>query len=532
MPATGFAESIGDVQSGLQLPDSVDFREACGPVRDQGEEGACTGFALTGMLQGLRAKSGLPFVELSPSFVYFEERKIEDATGLDAGANPEDGLRVLERIGCPPERDDAYVPGNVSAPPSIQAIDHADRQRIATWWPVRRLRGDAAAAVAPIRALLAGGTPVNAAVLVHSSFATAPGGSVPIPAGDAEDPVLGGHDIVLVGYRQDSALPGGGGFIFRNSWGTSWGDGGHGVLPYSYVADPALTPGLWAAALPAPAATTRVAVLVSGRQVTEGTIVNGVTIAALRPVVQALGATIEYSDGAVRITPKAGEGPLFGVDSAAPVSKEAYAQVRHWASVSIGFWGRYLGTGGGAAVPLSASEVQVLHDIGVGIVPIYNDVVQTALGTAIEGEAAGRDAVLKARALGIPQGVAVFADIEAGWPVTGAWLQGWAQELAAENYRPGVYVNLADPHATTALKTLLSQNPTLYHRLIVWNARWLATGGWDVFNNGRISTPPFTAPQGYQDVVGLWQFAGASDGGFVDLNLRNPAILSLSYVWR
>lgn len=46
-----------------------------------------------------------------------------------------------------------------------------------------------------------------------------------------------GHSVALVGYRRDTAFPGGGYFIFRNSWGASWGDHGYGYMPFAYVLD-------------------------------------------------------------------------------------------------------------------------------------------------------------------------------------------------------------------------------------------------------------------------------------------------------
>jgi hypothetical protein len=45
------------------------------------------------------------------------------------------------------------------------------------------------------------------------------------------DAVRDGHSILLVGYRQDSKLPGGGAFIFRNTAG----DGHDGAMPYVYA---------------------------------------------------------------------------------------------------------------------------------------------------------------------------------------------------------------------------------------------------------------------------------------------------------
>ncbi len=44
-----------------------------------------------------------------------------------------------------------------------------------------------------------------------------------------------GHSVALVGYRRDTAFPGGGYFVFRNSWGSAWGDHGYGYMPFDYV---------------------------------------------------------------------------------------------------------------------------------------------------------------------------------------------------------------------------------------------------------------------------------------------------------
>lgn len=47
--------------------------------------------------------------------------------------------------------------------------------------------------------------------------------------------VFDGHCVTLVGYRDEAAMPGGGAFHFRNSWGPGWGDGGYGWMPYAYL---------------------------------------------------------------------------------------------------------------------------------------------------------------------------------------------------------------------------------------------------------------------------------------------------------
>lgn len=47
--------------------------------------------------------------------------------------------------------------------------------------------------------------------------------------------VVDGHAIALVGYGRHISFPGGGYFIFRNSWGEGFGDEGYGYMPFEYV---------------------------------------------------------------------------------------------------------------------------------------------------------------------------------------------------------------------------------------------------------------------------------------------------------
>src|SRR5512135_2153560 len=80
----------------VPLPPSVDLRKFCSPVRDQGQLGSCTGFAIAaGLREFLLIKIGAPLVPLAPLFVYYEERFIEHTVSQDAGAQPRDGLKVL-----------------------------------------------------------------------------------------------------------------------------------------------------------------------------------------------------------------------------------------------------------------------------------------------------------------------------------------------------------------------------------------------------------------------------------------------------
>lgn len=51
-----------------------------------------------------------------------------------------------------------------------------------------------------------------------------------------------GHAVLLVGYEDSVALPGGGSFLFRNAWGTTWASQGYARLSYAHVLGRGETP--------------------------------------------------------------------------------------------------------------------------------------------------------------------------------------------------------------------------------------------------------------------------------------------------
>lgn len=55
------------------------------------------------------------------------------------------------------------------------------------------------------------------------------------PASEKGQGLFDGHSVVLVGYGKHKSFPGGGYFIFRNSWSKTFGDNGYGYMPFAYV---------------------------------------------------------------------------------------------------------------------------------------------------------------------------------------------------------------------------------------------------------------------------------------------------------
>jgi C1A family cysteine protease len=94
-------------------------RERCvsSPVRDQGQQGSCTSFAITALREFLEIKNGTPdpWIQLSPAFEYYQERQLEKTVSdCQAGAMIRDDLKVLKKPG---------VCSEAGHPPSVPAFE-------------------------------------------------------------------------------------------------------------------------------------------------------------------------------------------------------------------------------------------------------------------------------------------------------------------------------------------------------------------------------------------------------------------------
>lgn len=215
------------LRSGVVLPPSVDLRSRFPAPWDQGQLGSCTAFGITGVVAFLHGFGG------SQLWLYYEERKAEGTVRQDAGAEIRDGIKVVSKLGLPPEAAWPYdVAKFRKAPPA--AATKAAKQELVTEY--QRLSG-----LADYLDCLASGFPVVLGSTLYPDFesdAVASSGLVPMPK-PGEKPI-GGHCFALVGYDQYSRL-----FLCRNSWGPGWGQGGYFRMPYDYIGDPKLTDDAW-----------------------------------------------------------------------------------------------------------------------------------------------------------------------------------------------------------------------------------------------------------------------------------------------
>jgi hypothetical protein len=216
--------------------------------RHQGSRGTCVAFASVAFLEFHLAGGEARTKPLSEQFVYWackETDKIPTVSGTYLRA----ARKVLTTRGACRAATWKYEtlpvgPTEGQGPPPSGAEEEARQNR---WKPTRALTRSQLMDIEGLRQRLDAKQPVVCSVRTFRNWdfqdAQETGEILmPLPGATPD----GGHAVVLVGYELNPMAPGGGAFIFRNSWGKDWGrlrgrhGGGHGTLFFDYVKDNAL----------------------------------------------------------------------------------------------------------------------------------------------------------------------------------------------------------------------------------------------------------------------------------------------------
>lgn len=220
----------------IPLPPSVDLRDLCPPVYDQGQLGSCTANAIAAAFDVERKKQNEPFLTPSRLFIYYNERLAEGTTRTDSGAQIRDGIKVVNQVGVPPESLWPYDTSKFALKPSAAAYKAAKNTEALAYSRVPQ-------AQISIQQVLAGGHPIVVGFSVYESFESeevAATGVMPMPS--PFEQCLGGHAVLVVGYeeRQGHLYA-----IVRNSWSAAWGDAGYFYMPFEVLTTPSLSQDFW-----------------------------------------------------------------------------------------------------------------------------------------------------------------------------------------------------------------------------------------------------------------------------------------------
>ena len=236
-------ELVGVAETGkrLSVSASVDLRQWCSPIEDQGSLGSCTAQAGAGVVEYFEKRAFGKYIDASRLFLYKATRNLMHATG-DSGAFLRSTMGALTLFGVPPEEYWQYsIPDFDNEPPAF-CYAFAQNYQAITYYRLDPYGTPKDALLNRIKTDLGAGLPPMFGFTVYSSVSQADkSGAIPYPT--TGEKIVGGHAVVAVGYddartiknTNRGAVETKGALLIRNSWGTGWGEAGYGWLPYEYV---------------------------------------------------------------------------------------------------------------------------------------------------------------------------------------------------------------------------------------------------------------------------------------------------------
>jgi C1A family cysteine protease len=224
------------------VPASVDLREWCSPIEDQGSLGSCTANAGVALVEYFEKRAFGKHLDASRLFLYKVTRNLLHWKG-DTGAFLRSTMEAMVLFGVPPEEYFPYKIVDFEVEPSAFLYAFADNYKTIQYYRMDPPGTTKPVLLQTIKTYLCAGLPSMFGFTVYNSLnQAATTGKIPYPV--PSDKVTGGHAIVTVGYDDNIKITntnsGGkqtkGALLIRNSWGPQWGGmGGYLWLPYEYV---------------------------------------------------------------------------------------------------------------------------------------------------------------------------------------------------------------------------------------------------------------------------------------------------------
>lgn len=200
-------------------------------ILDQGQEGACTGFALAAVVNFLLHQR-YQKTSASPRMLYEMARRYDEWPGEDyVGSSARGAMKGWVRHGVCTQKqwtDTMYGPGHLTEEIAKSAKNYIGG---AFYRVAHREVRDMHAALSEVGILYC-------TLMVHDGW-DKPSGTgdtiryivekavreIELPIISREGRATSGHAVAIVGYTKD-------GFVIQNSWGETWGNRGFALLPY------------------------------------------------------------------------------------------------------------------------------------------------------------------------------------------------------------------------------------------------------------------------------------------------------------
>lgn len=244
----GIKKPVGDILKGLAgvkkpikgaAATKHDLREWCSPIENQGALGSCTAHAGTALYEYYEKRAFGKYIDGSRLFLYKATRNLLKWEG-DDGATLRATMGALALFGVVPEKYWPYLEHKFNEEPSAFLYSFAQNYQAISYYRLDGVGVTKPALLQKIKEHLVNGLPLIFGFTCYSSLDLADEGNIPFP--DVKEDTDGGHAVMAVGFddkkvikHPNKKISTTGAIMIRNSWGTEWGDGGYGWLPYEYV---------------------------------------------------------------------------------------------------------------------------------------------------------------------------------------------------------------------------------------------------------------------------------------------------------
>jgi hypothetical protein len=241
--AKPFNIQIADIVIELINQPDVDLRPTIKTmgidIRPQGDRGTCSVFAMTFLLEYMYAKQkGSTNPDFSEEYLNYASNlainQFQDGGFFDALDLGYQTYGIVNEAQAP--YHNSYNPPYVASAAMLAtgaAIAPKFKATFIKPWDVTT--GLTPGELQGIENTLHAGRPVAVGVRWPSNFQTETIHGIQLMKTPPASGVFDGHSIDLVGYKASNSFPGGGYFIFRNSYGTGFGVDGYGFMSFDYA---------------------------------------------------------------------------------------------------------------------------------------------------------------------------------------------------------------------------------------------------------------------------------------------------------
>ena len=201
-----------------EVPAAVDLLSNLGPLRHQGARGTCLSFAATA-LHEYNYRPNHSAKDFSEQFLYARIKSIDSHAGV-CRTWLAYAIKALNDLGQCSRQTWSYNP-NLPCNDTSPEPTGADAEALNFRMQARML---SAKSVRQIKGALISNSVVPISIPVYDSWYKSPEfhrtGRITMTVGN--EPVVSSHCVCVAGFQNIYDWPGGGCFIFRNSWGTGW----------------------------------------------------------------------------------------------------------------------------------------------------------------------------------------------------------------------------------------------------------------------------------------------------------------------